>query len=255
MDYSTQKLFWNLLQKEKAGRTILLTTQFVNEADIFSDRIGILLEGILHSYGPPHFLQQQLGSDYHLSCTKKSDCDPNAVTKALQDFIPDIKMHNNLAGKLSYTLPAKDIAKFEKMFRKLENDQRYLKIDDLHVRLIPLEEIIFKIASGSEQQLENVTFCEFDNFAGTTVPLLSGYRLHLNQWLAMLLKRYHCWTKRCLKDLLRALFSVIIIAILVLVFHLIVDRPPKMKLQLNHFDKTVTMLQTPESFENPQIKQ
>ena len=42
---------WNMLQSNRAGRAMVLTTHFMDEADLLGDRIGILAEGVLQCCG------------------------------------------------------------------------------------------------------------------------------------------------------------------------------------------------------------
>ncbi len=45
MDPAARRATWDLLLKYKPGRTILLSTHFMDEADILGDRIAIMSEG------------------------------------------------------------------------------------------------------------------------------------------------------------------------------------------------------------------
>ena len=47
MDPSARRATWDLIQQFKAGRTILLTTHFMDEADLLGDRIAIMADGQL----------------------------------------------------------------------------------------------------------------------------------------------------------------------------------------------------------------
>ena len=51
MDPDARRSTWDLLQKEKKGRTILLTTHYMDEADLLGDRIAILASGIIQCCG------------------------------------------------------------------------------------------------------------------------------------------------------------------------------------------------------------
>ena len=42
---------WDLLASLRAGRTILLTTHYMDEADVLGDRIGIMSLGALQCLG------------------------------------------------------------------------------------------------------------------------------------------------------------------------------------------------------------
>lgn len=61
MDPSARRATWDLLQGEKRGRTILLTTHFMDEADLLGDRIAIMAGGELQCYGSPLFLKTKYG--------------------------------------------------------------------------------------------------------------------------------------------------------------------------------------------------
>jgi ABC-type multidrug transport system ATPase subunit len=56
-----------------AGRTIILTTHFMDEADILGDRIAIISQGQLKCCGSSLFLKQKLGSGYYLTVVKKDE--------------------------------------------------------------------------------------------------------------------------------------------------------------------------------------
>ncbi|XP_033989179.1 ATP-binding cassette sub-family A member 3-like [Trematomus bernacchii] len=61
MDPSARRATWDLLQGEKRGRTILLTTHFMDEADLLGDRIAIMAGGELQCCGSPLFLKNKYG--------------------------------------------------------------------------------------------------------------------------------------------------------------------------------------------------
>ena len=61
MDPQARRSTWDLLQAEKKNRTILLTTHFMEEADILGDRIAIMARGEVQCYGTSLFLKKRLG--------------------------------------------------------------------------------------------------------------------------------------------------------------------------------------------------
>eukprot|EP00966_Prymnesium_polylepis_P145776 3367469-Prymnesium_polylepis.1 len=47
MDPHSRRAIWQLLREQREGRTIVLTTHFLDEAELLSDRIAIMAEGRL----------------------------------------------------------------------------------------------------------------------------------------------------------------------------------------------------------------
>ncbi|CAD7090834.1 unnamed protein product [Hermetia illucens] len=58
MDPAARRSLWDLILAEKKGRTILLTTHFMDEADVLGDRIAIMSGGKLQCSGTPFFLKK-----------------------------------------------------------------------------------------------------------------------------------------------------------------------------------------------------
>lgn len=61
MDSTSRRAIWDLLQQQKSDRTILLTTHFMDEADLLGDRIAIMAKGELQCCGSSLFLKQKYG--------------------------------------------------------------------------------------------------------------------------------------------------------------------------------------------------
>ena len=50
-----------MLRNARRGRCILLTTHYLDEADLLADRVAILSDGSLRAAGSPMWLKQRLG--------------------------------------------------------------------------------------------------------------------------------------------------------------------------------------------------
>ena len=61
MDPDARRHTWDILQRHRAGRTMVLTTHFMDEADILGDRIAIMAEGVIQCCGTPLFLKNKYG--------------------------------------------------------------------------------------------------------------------------------------------------------------------------------------------------
>ena len=67
IDPLARRKVWDILLAERGRRTILLTTHFLDEADVLSDHISILSKGILKAEGTAVELKQRLGGGYAVS--------------------------------------------------------------------------------------------------------------------------------------------------------------------------------------------
>lgn len=99
LDPSARRALWELLIEEKYGRTILLTTHFMEEAEVLGDRIAILNEGQLECMGSSFYLKKKYGTGYRLICVKRNGCDPQLITALLRKYIPDIEVETDV-GKV-----------------------------------------------------------------------------------------------------------------------------------------------------------
>ncbi|EGW15166.1 ATP-binding cassette sub-family A member 3 [Cricetulus griseus] len=62
MDPASRRTIWDLLQAYKQDRTILLTTHYMDEADVLGDRIAIMVQGTLQCCGSSVFLKRLYGA-------------------------------------------------------------------------------------------------------------------------------------------------------------------------------------------------
>nr|XP_058142182.1 phospholipid-transporting ATPase ABCA3-like [Dasypus novemcinctus] len=108
MDPVSRRATWDLLQQYKQDRTILLTTHYMDEADILGDRIAIMVRGTLHCCGSSIFLKRIYGVGYHLVMVKEPNCDVEEVIELINYHIPGAVLENNVAAELSFVLPKED---------------------------------------------------------------------------------------------------------------------------------------------------
>ena len=76
MDPWSRRSTWSMLQASRKGRITVLTTHFMEEADIMGDRIGIMGAGRLLCCGSPMYLKNKFGlifihTPYFISSIKK----------------------------------------------------------------------------------------------------------------------------------------------------------------------------------------
>ncbi|XP_023309745.1 ATP-binding cassette sub-family A member 3-like [Anoplophora glabripennis] len=148
MDPSARRAVWNLLLSEKEGRTMLLTTHFMDEADLLGDRIAIMAAGKLQCCGSSFFLKKKFGAGYSLIIDKSRDCDPAQVTALLGKYVPNIEVRSNAGSELSYILEQNYSSQFESMLKDLENNSKRLGILGYGISLTTMEDVFMKVISA-----------------------------------------------------------------------------------------------------------
>ncbi|CAF1375260.1 unnamed protein product [Rotaria sordida] len=146
IDYFCQKyLFltnvtenWDLIIKYKPGRTIVLSTHHLDEADLLSDRLAIISSGELQCVGTTMYLKRKYGEGYNLIIELTSRSNENELK---QDFRNPIMNRNSPLNSIHFV-------KLTEFFRKFMFDIRvkeqhgdqiiYVLLDDAeHTKIFP----------------------------------------------------------------------------------------------------------------------
>ncbi|XP_029110683.1 retinal-specific ATP-binding cassette transporter-like [Scleropages formosus] len=103
VDPYSRRSIWDLLLKYRPGRTVIMTTHHMDEADLLSDRIAVVSKGRLHCCGSPLFLKSRFGAGFYLTlarrmgdrrgthketecdCASECSCDCSICTKYKED--------------------------------------------------------------------------------------------------------------------------------------------------------------------------
>ena len=72
MDTTARRNMWEMLKKNKNGKIVILTTHYMDEADILRDWIAIMAEGDVQCTGSSLFLKNRYGVGYNLNIAKNS---------------------------------------------------------------------------------------------------------------------------------------------------------------------------------------
>ncbi|XP_046856235.1 phospholipid-transporting ATPase ABCA3-like [Xenia sp. Carnegie-2017] len=173
MDPSARRFTWELLEKYRDGRTILLTTHSMDEADFLGDRIAIMAEGKIRC----------CGSSFVFRC-----------------------------AELSYILPRESSRNFSTLFSELETRRKELGIASYGASMTTMEQVFMKVATECDDTLNDRLQVDAINASVSTVndedtlygrnnsmmPLTNtrkpqlncGITLFLQRWCAMFKKRF-----------------------------------------------------------------
>jgi ATP-binding cassette subfamily A (ABC1) protein 3 len=83
LDPLSRRKIWEILLAERGDRTFLLTTHFLDEADVLADYVAILSRGVLKTMGTSVQLKHEVGAGYHVTYPKDAPVKPpmDAVKK------------------------------------------------------------------------------------------------------------------------------------------------------------------------------
>lgn len=73
MDPTARRDVWDMLKKYKENRIIILTTHYMDEADVLGDRIAIMSHGKIKCCGSSLFLKNKLGVGFLLEIKKQDE--------------------------------------------------------------------------------------------------------------------------------------------------------------------------------------
>lgn len=80
---------------------MILTTHFMDEADVLGDRVAIMSGGRLQCLGTPYFLKKHYGMGYKLAVVKADRCDVGQVTRFLAGYVANVQPNTNI-GKVTF---------------------------------------------------------------------------------------------------------------------------------------------------------
>ncbi|XP_055935809.1 phospholipid-transporting ATPase ABCA1-like [Argiope bruennichi] len=197
MDVEARRGVWDALLEIRRDRTVILTTHYMEEADILGDRIAIMADGQIQCCGSPMFLKQKFGTGYHLHVVKDQYFNMQGLVFLLQKYVPDVTVENELEKDISFRLPTATGKEFADMFEELESQKSKLGVISFGITITTMEDVFLnvsnisdvnsKLQSGKLNQNINE---QLEDVYGDSAKVRPQPRL-VNQFMALLIKRFH----------------------------------------------------------------
>uniref|UniRef100_A0A8C3WSX6 ATP binding cassette subfamily A member 3 n=1 Tax=Catagonus wagneri TaxID=51154 RepID=A0A8C3WSX6_9CETA len=279
MDAVSRRAIWDLLQQHKSDRTILLTTHFMDEADLLGDRIAIMAKGELQCCGSSLFLKQKYGAGYHMTLVKEPHCSPEGVSRLVHQHVPSATLESSAGAELSFTLPKESTHRFESLFTKLERKQKELGIASFGASVTTMEEVFLRVGKlvdtsmdiqaiqlpalqyqherrASDWAVDSHLCGTMDPTDGigtlieeecSAVKLNSGLALHCQQFWAMFLKKAaYSWREwKMLAAQVLVPLVCLSLALLAIDYSAETFDDPMLKLTLGEYGRTVVPFSVP----------
>jgi ABC-type multidrug transport system ATPase subunit len=147
MDVSARRHTWDLIKTMSVGRTIILTTHFMDEADLLGSSISIMNRGKLVCSGSSMFLKSRLGVGYTLTVATRDMAANAGVEAGVMKQVPAAQQLSVTAAELSFRLPMESVADFPPLLAWLE-DNELVKLFGISVTT--LEEVFLKLTHAND---------------------------------------------------------------------------------------------------------
>ncbi|GFP54761.1 hypothetical protein ACSS6W_002628 [Trichoderma asperelloides] len=117
IDPLSRRKLWDILLAERGKRTLILTTHFLDEADLLADHIAILSKGTLRAEGSSVELKDTLGGGYRVNVHKNPDIKDSPTIDGVKkkdafDLITYVAPTSNLAAQVIKALQKANITDF-----------------------------------------------------------------------------------------------------------------------------------------------
>ncbi|XP_066056360.1 ATP-binding cassette sub-family A member 9-like isoform X2 [Chamaea fasciata] len=157
LDPLSRHQVWSLLREQRAGRAILFSTQFMDEADILADRKAFISHGRLKCVGSSLFLKKKWGICYHLRIHVSESCDLENLTSLVKGYIPNATFSGHTQYELRYKLPLENVNKFPDLFSGLDSCPEQ-GIINYGVSMTTLEDVFLRLEgeATADQEDEHV---------------------------------------------------------------------------------------------------
>lgn len=152
LDPSTQERLWHAISNAKVGKTIIVTTHSMEEAQKLCDRVAMLSRGRLKAIGNPDELRLRLGRGYRVSVSLPQSRFAD-LHKLMTDISPESRVESALAGTVNYSVPRS--VPLSRIFEELTRNKQQLSAVDWEVSQSTLEDVFLSIMKDEADVYES----------------------------------------------------------------------------------------------------
>jgi ATP-binding cassette, subfamily A (ABC1), member 3 len=162
MDAASKRVMWKTLEAAVPGRSLVLTTHSMEEADALATRAGIMA-GKMLALGTTDYLRRKHGDAYyvhvvHTHAPHASDGEMQRIRAWVLDNFPDASIESKVyAGQIRFSLPAKpsmtskeeitSASGIASLFTALEQNKSQLQIEYYSVSRATLDQVFLNIVT------------------------------------------------------------------------------------------------------------
>ena len=121
MDPVSRRQVWDLIQKMKSKRYVILTTHAMEEADVLGDRIAVIVDGEFKCIGTPLYLKNNFGDGYRITLVTNPDNVDRAM-ELMDKIVPTAKLLDESGGSIVYWVPITNIIDIIPILKLLQKE-------------------------------------------------------------------------------------------------------------------------------------
>ena len=148
MDITSRRNLWDILKKCLAGKIIILTTHFMEEASVLGNRIGILSEGKMQCTATPLELIDKYTNHINLNITKGSKADDDHIIQFVLQNLASLNINfENFNRDILFRIPTDDKGIiWSNFFKLLDQSLVELKIKSYSISKSTLEDVFINFS-------------------------------------------------------------------------------------------------------------
>lgn len=166
---------WNIIERVKQNRVVILTTHSMQEAAALSDKIAVMAVGRLRAVGTPQHLVQRFGKGHQISVT----CKVSKVEEfkaIMAENLPDAQLEVDTGARLTYSLASSKSRQLPEFCEFMESQHSQSMSS---VAAVPEQDGLVEDWGISQTTLEQV-FLKLTHGGGNTEGLNSATSMQLN---------------------------------------------------------------------------
>ncbi|KAG9064767.1 hypothetical protein KI688_003026 [Linnemannia hyalina] len=173
LDAEVRRVIWDVVNRVKVNRTVVLTTHSMEEADILSDKIAIMTNGLLRCIGTSLHLKELYGSGFRLNIASK----PGRLDEACQSiedklmrrtglpyrridkftnasvFEFDLAPNTNNQSDQQDGIVSTNRGELSSIFHHLSQNDLFPAVEDWGISQTTLEDVFIKIVTDADATL------------------------------------------------------------------------------------------------------
>ena len=157
IDLNVRHSLWNfLLRMKQRGKTIIISTHYMEEAEVLGDSIVLIKEGQIRAEGTGADLKKRVGKGYLLKLSVQSNKNDKSqeIAAHLGNIAHDIRLVSACAGEVQFAIPSSTTSCIPSVLASLENPEirKQFGIHCVGISNTTLEEVFLELCGSDAEE-------------------------------------------------------------------------------------------------------